>query len=82
MHQKNFGLFQIYLSLSRQRVSLQCAAAGGSSADHSGRMLSHSLGSHTDKASLLDTDMYNFKNVNKTPCRCKITVGVKGVIIK
>lgn len=53
---------QAYLSPSRQMVSLRCAAAGGSSAAHSGQMPSHSSGSHTDMASLLQTDTNRFKN--------------------
>lgn len=45
--------FQTHLSPSRQRVFPQCAAAGASSADRSGQMPFHSLGNHTDRASLL-----------------------------
>lgn len=44
---------QTHLSPSTRRVSRQCAAAGASLADHSGQTPSHSLDSHTDKASLL-----------------------------
>lgn len=55
-------LKQAYLSLSRQMVSLRCAAAGGSSAGHSGQKPSHSLGSHTDMASHLQTHTCHFKN--------------------
>lgn len=51
-----------HLSLSRQKVSLRCAAAGGSSADRSGQTPSHSLGSRTGTASLLQTDPHRFKN--------------------
>lgn len=50
---KKNSTFYTHLSQSKQRVFPQCAGAGGSSAVHSGQMPSHSLGSHTDKASHL-----------------------------
>lgn len=50
---KKKSTFHTHLSQSKQRVFPQCAGAGGSSAVHSGQMPSHSLDSHTDKASHL-----------------------------